>query len=231
MSDTINFSVHANPLKDAEGRETYHVRHDTRDTVHREAFIAHLKLHYNHMALQVDSALTTLEDEIPEFLADNHRLRLDGIGTFFLKLGFRERTDEEGNPVKQHFTNPKDITGNDVCIETIGFIPDQSLIDNVRRRAPYFMNSTGRGVVGHSASYDNEQLRERLAAFFQHEEYLTVRLMRMYFGLTTYMARKWLKELSEGQDALLVHKKINGAHTYWLRNNQNSAESQSESGM
>jgi hypothetical protein len=220
MSNTINFSVHANPLKDAEGNETFHVRQDTLDTVHREAFIAHLKRHYNHVALQVDSALTLLEDEIPEFLADNHRLRIDGIGTFFLKLGFRERVDEEGNPVKQHFTNPEDITGNDVCVETIGFIPDQSLVDNVRRRAPYFSNSKGRGVVGHSALYTNEQLLARLAEWFQKSDYITVRYMRMYFGLTDHTARKYLKELSEGPHALLEHRKINNTHTYWVRSDR-----------
>ena len=33
MSNIINYSVHANPLKDDQGRTTYQVRHDIRGTL------------------------------------------------------------------------------------------------------------------------------------------------------------------------------------------------------
>lgn len=217
MADTIRFSIHTNPKVNEEGKVTYHVRHDAYSTVGLGALIKHLENYNKLMAQQVKMGIDTLEDEIPEFLANNRQLHIDGLGTFFLKLGFRERLDENEKPVKRQFTNPEDITGNDVCIDSIGFIPDQSLVDNVRRRAPYFENCKGRGVVGHSAGYTEEQMRERILQWFTESKYLTVRHMRMFFGLTEYMARKWLKELSEGPEALLQHQCINGTHTYWLR--------------
>ena len=40
MAKTIKFGVHRNPKKDAEGRETYHVRHETDFALNQEYIIS-----------------------------------------------------------------------------------------------------------------------------------------------------------------------------------------------
>ena len=39
MAKTIKFGVHRNPKKDAEGRDTYHVRHETDFALNQEYII------------------------------------------------------------------------------------------------------------------------------------------------------------------------------------------------
>ena len=115
MANTIRFSVHRNPQKDEQGRDTYQVRQMTWGTVSKAQLLAHMKRYNVARPELLEMALTVLTNEIVEQLGENRRLHLDGLGTFYLKLGFRERTDEQGNRYKPVFTDPSRITGNDVC--------------------------------------------------------------------------------------------------------------------
>ena len=46
MGQTIKFSVHRNPLKDADGNDTYQVRHETTFTVGKQFIKDHLERHH-----------------------------------------------------------------------------------------------------------------------------------------------------------------------------------------
>ena len=216
MANTIKFSVHRNPLKDAEGRDTYQVRQETFYTMHTEDLLAHLRNYNRTKAETVQAAISILQEEIIEQLTDNKRLRLEGLGTFFLKLGFRKQTDEEGNERRPHYTDPADITGDDICIESIGFTPDREFIEMAQQHGVYFENMTGRGIVGHSALYTRQQIEERLRDYFQSHRQLTRRAMQHQFGLTQYMTRRWLNELTEGSHPFLHQQHIGRTTVYTL---------------
>ena len=151
MGNTIKFGIHSNPLPDKEGRETYHVRHETDLALNLDYIVDQVR-HYNESeASHVKAVVDVLRRHIVETLTDNHNVHIDGLGNFYLKLGFRKRTDENGLEVKPHFTDPSKITGNDVVVETINFTPDEEFLKLLLRKNYHYVNATGRGKVGHSA--------------------------------------------------------------------------------
>lgn len=208
MGYNIKFSVHKNPLKDDQGNETYQVRQETHGTVGKEWLLHHLKTNNLFRPELMESALIVLESEIIEQLTSNLRLHLEGLGSFYLKLGLRKRYDELGNEIKAPYTDPSNITGNDVFIEGIGFTPDKQFLSQLHEHGYHFTNATGKGNVGHSAQYTEEQMKARLDEWFEKEDYITRRQMQFFFGLTKYMASKWLDQLSSTPSPYLSAQKI-----------------------
>ena len=214
MGYNIKFSVHRNPQKDGEGNDTYQVRHETNETVGKAYFLRHLKNCNTFRPELMEAALIVLEREIINQLTDNLRLHLEGLGTFFLKLKFRPRYDEYGNELKLHFTDPAKITGNDVCIDTIGFTPDRQFLKQLNEHGYHFINATGRGRVGHSTDLTEEQVKMRLDEWFNDHEMLTCRQMMYLLGITKYMARKWLDRLTTSPSPYLIPQKIGNVVSY-----------------
>ncbi len=97
MYDTITFSVHRNPKSNPDAPDTYHVRHDTIDTISREGIVEHLEKHHKLSKSVVEPVLSELAITIVEHLLFEH-----------------------------------------------GY---------------HFRNATGRGQVGHSPQYTDEQMR------------------------------------------------------------------------
>lgn len=217
MGNTIKFGVHRNPQKDAEGRETYHVRHETDYALNQEYIVSQVKTYNAAEASHVKPVIGVLREQIVEILTDNHNVHIEGLGNFYLKLGFRERTDENGLPVKPHFTDPSRITGNDVVVESIGFTPDEEFLKQLRKRAYHYVNATGRGMVGHSADVTKEQIIARLDQFFETHDRLLSSNMRGLFGLTQYMANKWLDELCTQAPPYLRFEKVSHVRVYYRR--------------
>ena len=107
MGHHILYSVHRNPQKDADGNETYHIRHETRDTLGLKFLQEYLKKYQRIQPEVLLSACMLIADQLLEQLTNNHRVQIEGIGTFYLKLGFRPRYDEYGNELKIQFTDPE----------------------------------------------------------------------------------------------------------------------------
>lgn len=213
---TIKFSVHRNPKKDDLGRDTYQVRQDCSDTVDTKEMENGLKTRGVVRRETMETALTVLKDEIIDTLLDNKRLHLDGIGTFSLKIGFRERTDEEGKPMPVSFTDPKDITGNDLAVEGVIFQPDKAFMTSLKEKEAHFENATGRGRVGHSKEYTREALEADLSKYLTAHGRITCREMKREFGLTDYMSRKWLGILMSEPTPFLVEDKVGSTSFYSL---------------
>ena len=218
MGYNIKFSIHRNPKKDADGKDTFQVRHETRGTVNSEYMARKLKEYGRMQPETLLSALIVLQDSIVQQLTDNHRVHIDGIGTFFLKLGFRERYDEDNHPYKPHFTDANAITGNDICIEGVGFTPDKEFLYKLKHEhGYYFHNVSEQGKVGRSNEYTEEQVIDFINDYLAKHVRMSRRNFMVRLGLTDYMADKWLRRLSTGDDAILIKHKIGNATFYNLR--------------
>lgn len=217
MGNTIKFGVHRNPLKDAEGRETYHVRHETDFALNQDYIISKVKTYNAAEASHVNAVISVLKEQIVEILTDNHNVHIEGLGNFYLRLGFKEHTNENGQTVKPHFTDPSEITGNDVVVESIGFTPDEEFLGQLLKKEYHYVNATGRGKVGHSADVTKEQIIARLDQFFETNNRLLSRDMKALFGLTTYMANKWLDELCTQAPPYLRVEKVSHVSIYYRK--------------
>lgn len=216
MSHTIKFSVHRDPQNDKDAQPTYHVRQNNYYTADKHDLLESVRLHGAMRPEHLEMALSVLEKEIADFLLSNRRLHIEGLGTFFLKLGFRPQTDEDGQPAKAHFTDPAAITGHDVQIDSIGFQPDKSFLQQLNDDIGVgFENIMGRGHVGHSAHYTDEQFLQRLDSYLQEHRYLTRHRLIHDFGLSDYMARKWLQRLTTQPQPRLRMERMGTTQTYW----------------
>ena len=214
MAKKIYFSVHRNPLPDSEGNTTYQVRNENIRTMETRELLEHLQYHGLARRELMEMALIVLQKEIVEQVTDNKRLHLNGIGTYFLKLSFRERTDDDGNVLKPHFTDPEKITGNDVAIETICFTPDSELMHEVNQSGYYFENINPKGTVGKSAQVDREELKPRLKAYLDEHGSISTREFRQLFGFTRYMAQKMLDQLVAEPEPVIVREKVIKSYIY-----------------
>lgn len=214
MAKKIYFSVHRNPLPDSEGNTTYQVRNENYRTMETRELLEHLQYHGLARRELMEMALIVLHKEIVEQVTDNKRLHLNGIGTFFLKLGLRKRQDEEGNEYQPVYTDPEKITGNDVAIESICFTPDSELLKELNQSGYYFENINPKGTVGKSAQVDFDELKPRLKAYIDEHGSISTREFRQLFGLTRYMAQKVLDQLIAEPDPVIVREKIFKSYIY-----------------
>ncbi len=209
MAQEIKYSIHRSPLKDADGNDTYQIRQEVGSVLNEKWMTSHLKEHNNLMAKYIEQALLVIEDEIVCNLLSNNRLHIEGLGTFFLKLGFREQTDEEGNSVKPHITDPSSITSDDICIEGVGFTPDKQFTSRfTSARGMHFTNVEALGYSKHSNTYTEEEVRTRLSAYLDRHELITRKHFMGLFGFKGYTADKWLERLTTGPASMLVRNRI-----------------------
>jgi hypothetical protein len=76
MGNKIKFGVHRNPQKDSEGRETYHVRHETDFALNQEYIVSQVKTYNAAEASHVESVIRILKEQIVEILTDNHNVHI-----------------------------------------------------------------------------------------------------------------------------------------------------------
>lgn len=215
MGHHILYSVHRNPQKDADGNETYHIRHEARGTLGLKFLQEHLKTYQRIQPEVLNSAFYLLSQELVHQLTDNYRLQIEGIGTFYLKLGFCQKIDENGNPYTPKFSDPMDITSNDVCVDTIGFTPDRELVEKFRNHGYKFEKFFIRGIVGHSNIYTEEEIRAGLEEYWETHQFVSRKGFMAHFGVTGYMADKWLNLLTTGPSPMLRRSKIGTAAVFY----------------
>lgn len=213
MASKIKYRIYPNPLPDEKGQTTYQVRHEPDGTMDTKAFLNHLERHNSFDSTAMMSALIVLKNEIVEQLKDNHRFRIDGLGTFQLKVGLKALTDEEGNTVKQSFSNPEAISARNVEVKGISFIPDKSIVDKLKKGVST-VNEAGRGVVGRSKQYERQEVINILNAYLAEHHFITRTTFRQLLGLTSYAAQKWLDQLTSEEFPKYVMQKEGNAFVY-----------------
>ena len=198
MAGKINYGIFPNPQPDAEGNTTYQVRHMPNGTMSEKEFLAHLKYHNTFNTVAMQSSLIVLKDEIIEQLRDNKRFRIDGIGTFQMRVGLKTNYDEEGNPIKPHFTDPNKITANDVEVQGVSFTPDPSFVK-----------------AGRNKPYTREQIVGFLDTYLKDNHSITRKQMQFALNITEYRAQKWLDELTAEEFSKYYCKKQGTTYVYY----------------
>ena len=174
MADRIKYGILPNPQPDAEGKTTYQVRHMPDGTMSEKGFLAHLEYHNTYNTIMMQSSLSVLKKEIIEQLRDNKRFRIDGIGTFQMKVGL--------------------IPQYDVEVQGVSFTPDPSFVKALRRKTST-RNKFGRGPAGRNKPYTREQVVKFLDNYLNAQHSITRKQLQYGLNITEYRAQKWLDEL------------------------------------
>lgn len=214
MPPKIKYGIYPNPLPDEQGNTTYQVRHKPEATMDEKAFLDHLKMHNTYNTTMMQSSLIILKDEIIEQLRNNRRFRIDGLGTFQMKVGLKMQYDEEGNPVKPHFTDPDKITARDVEVQGVSFTPDPSFVSQLKDTTST-QNINGRGVAGPNRPYTREEIIGFLDKYLRENHFITRRQMEQKLGITAYRAQRWLDELTAEPYSHYYAKKQGNTWVYY----------------
>ena len=215
----IDFYILPNPQPDEQGRTTYQVRQDTRGAVNTRALVEHMKRWHIMPQYPIDAIIKTLTEEIVEKLFFNGCVHLDGLGLFSLTIGLKPVIDENGVAHKRHVTDPHDITGNDLEVTGISFKPDKEFLELATKRPANFRHIAPRGVVGRSPVFTRQEMINLLFNYLDKEKTISRRILIMITHLTMYQAKKWLKELSTGDNPPLLE--IWAANAYIYQRNPN----------
>jgi nucleoid DNA-binding protein len=214
MAYKIKYGIFPNPQPDAEGNTTYQVRHTPEGTMNEKDFLAHLKYHNTYNTTMMQSSLIVLKDEIIEQLRDNKRFRIDGLGTFQMKVGLKMKYDKEGNPLKPHYTDPNKITANDVEVQGVSFTPDPSFVKALKFRTST-SNKYGRGAAGKNQPYTHDEIINFLDSYLKEHHSMTRRQMERALNITAYRAQKWLDDITAEPNSKYYRKKQGNTYVYY----------------
>lgn len=135
----------------------------------------------------VAAVLTELRDIAVHEFAMGRRFYIPEIGYFSLSIGLEMPEDKPD----------KKITGKEVRLRGINFRPEASFLQEVGRNMRHIIRSE---YTSQSRKYDEEKIWAKLQEYFKNERYITIKLMCNQFGLSRYMAQKWLDLfISEGR--------------------------------
>ena len=121
MATKIKYGIHRNPLLNEKGEYTYQVRLEPSGTFKLDDFILKLEMKDKTLASQAERIFTLLRQELTNQLQDNMRFRINGIGSFQLKVGFKHQEGGRGRIGKTYFTNPEAITADAVEVTGLSF--------------------------------------------------------------------------------------------------------------
>lgn len=145
----------------------------------------------------VAAVLAELHDLLVEEFSMGHRFYIPEIGYFSMSASL-EMPEEK-------------ITGKEVRITGINFRPEEKLMKEVQRNV-HFVRSL---YSNQSTKYSEEKMLEKIKEYLQENRYITTRIMRIHFGLTPYMAQKWLTHFCE--KGIMVKEGTQHAPIYFLK--------------
>ena len=184
----IKYGVYPNPLKDDEGRVTYQVRHVPEGQMNEREFLAHLDYHNTYNSTTMKASLSVLKDEIVEQLKNNHRFRIDGLGTFQMKVGLRS---------EEHTS-------------------DRSFIDELKEKTST-TNPFGRGIANKSKKYERQEVVDFMDTYLAERGSITLRELRIGLGINYYSAQSWLEKLVNEEPARYYRRKMGATWVYYLK--------------
>ena len=191
MDRTINFEVHPTPMKPGDSVQTYHVRQSLKSTMRTDELADYLAQHGLISKGVFLMVMEQLKKELADLLLSGHDVHLDGIGRFALQLGVKKVPNEEGKLVRKTFQSPDELTGHDLTIEGITFVPDRDMLDRLHSR----------NISFHRVKRNNEQnvspaqLLTILDLYCREHGSFTRKDVQYLFGVTRYRAQQLLDEL------------------------------------
>ena len=129
----------------------------------------------------VAAVLTELRDLCVQAFIESRRFYIPEIGYFSLAASLNV---DDNNADRK-------VTGNDVRIAGINFRPEASLVKEVSQGVRFVRTKNS----NQSSQYTEQQMSEQVKAYLKEHNYITCKIMRTQFGLTQYLAQKWLNRL------------------------------------
>lgn len=153
------------------------------------------------MRAVIDALVETMKSWMPM----GHSMKIDGLGTFSLSLGFKDKdTDEEPKTKYRH-----------ICIKGINFKPDAKLIAALNKQAD-FERAEKDVVVPKKCSYTTGERIEKAQAIIANNGFMTLSDYARATGQCRSAASNDLKRLTTLPDSPIATRG-SGSHKVWIR--------------
>lgn len=153
------------------------------------------------MRAVIDALVETMKSWMPM----GHSMKIDGLGTFSLSLGFKDKdTDEEPKTKYRH-----------ICIKGINFKPDAKLIAALNKQAD-FERAEKDVVVPKKCSYTTGERIEKAQAIIANNGFMTLSDYARATGQCRSAASNDLKRLTALPDSPITTRG-SGSHKIWIR--------------
>ena len=153
------------------------------------------------MRAVIDALVETMKSWMPM----GHSMKIDGLGTFSLSLGFKDKdTDEDPKTKYRH-----------ICIKGINFKPDAKLIAALNKQAD-FERAEKDVVVPKKCSYTTSERIEKAQAIIANNGFMTLSDYARATGQCRSAASNDLKRLTALPDSTIATRG-SGSHKVWVR--------------
>ena len=153
------------------------------------------------MRAVIDALVETMKSWMPM----GHSMKIDGLGTFSLSLGFKDQeADEEPKTKYRH-----------ICIKGINFKPDAKLIAALNKQADFERSETD-VVVPRKCSYTTSERIEKAQAIIANNGFMTLSDYARATGQCRSAASNDLKRLTALPDSPIATRG-SGSHKVWIR--------------
>ena len=153
------------------------------------------------MRAVIDALVETMKSWMPM----GHSMKIDGLGTFSLSLGFKDKdTDEEPKTKYRH-----------ICIKGINFKPDAKLIAALNKQAD-FERAEKEVVVPRKCNYTTSERLEKAQAIIANNGFMTLSDYARATGQCRSAASNDLKQLTTLPDSPIATRG-SGSHKVWVR--------------
>lgn len=209
--NAILYDVFATPNPDEARDQLYYPRAVTYGAQMNEDELKECLEHNTRVnSSQFVSVMDALKQEIPQQLLMNKSVHIQGMGTFYLKIGVRRRKTRDGKYYIQKFTDPNAITARDLCVEGIGFRADPTWSRIVMKPKQPFERAQTR----HQTPVSKSKLLQYIDQVVKEKGFVTVREVECELDTTNYHARKLLEGLCSGEQPKLYREKVGHAFVY-----------------
>lgn len=153
------------------------------------------------MRAVIDALVETMKSWMPM----GHSMKIDGLGTFSLSLGFKDKdTDEEPKTKYRH-----------ICIKGINFKPDAKLIAALNKQAD-FERAEKEVVVPRKCNYTTNERIEKAQAIIANNGFMTLSDYARATGQCRSAASNDLKRLTALPNSPIATRG-SGSHKVWIR--------------
>ena len=153
------------------------------------------------MRAVIDALVETMKSWMPM----GHSMKIDGLGTFSLSLGFKDKdTDEDPKTKYRH-----------ICIKGINFKPDAKLIAALNKQAD-FERAEKEVVVPRKCNYTTNERIEKAQAIIANNGFMTLSDYARATGQCRSAASNDLKRLTALPDSPIATRG-SGSHKVWVR--------------
>jgi len=196
----LKYDIYSIKNAEGSGKTRQYVRLVQNGTITADELKATIQERCSLTKGDVAAVLSELHDIAVQELSMGRRLYVPELGYFSLSLGLEM---PENKPDKK-------ITGNEVRLRGINFRPEAGLQKEIDRKIHFYRSE----YSNRSNIYEEKKLWKKLLEYFEKNRYITVKWMRIEFGLTRYMAQKWINHFVE--KGLLIKDGTPRSPTYFL---------------